>query len=317
MAAPPAQGVRVDWDAIPVRVRAAIERICGARVVQASSQPGGFSPGVAARVHCADGSKHFVKAVSAIANPDTPGMHRREAHVLRGLDPLIASGELPAPRLRGLVEDDGWTALVLDDINGRHPGLPWQQPDLDRMLAALDQLATILTPPPIGAPLVTQSLGADFTGWRTLAAAGGDDRLDAWSASRLAELAALEATWPQHAAGQTLLHADVRADNVLLTGDRVVFVDWPHACVGASFIDLVFFAPSVAMQGGPDPAELMARSAAARQAGQRALTAVVCAMAGYLTARSLQPPPPGLPTVRAFQAAQGKVARRWLASLLT
>jgi Ser/Thr protein kinase RdoA (MazF antagonist) len=38
--------------------------------------------------------------------------------------------------------------------------------------------------------------------------------------------------------------------------------------------------------------------------------------ADYFTERSLQPPPPGLPTVRQFQAAQGEVTRRWLATLL-
>jgi hypothetical protein len=42
----------------------------------------------------------------------------------------------------------------------------------------------------------------------------------------------------------------------------------------------------------------------------------VCALAGYFTERSLRAPPPGLPTVRAFQAAQGEVTRRWLAQLL-
>jgi hypothetical protein len=78
----------------------------------------------------------------------------------------------------------------------------------------------------------------------------------------------------------------------------------------------VFFAPSVAMQGGPEPAALLARSEVGRTASLEALTAVVCALAGYFTERSLQPAPPGLPTVRRFQAAQGEVARRWLATLL-
>jgi hypothetical protein len=31
---------------------------------------------------------------------------------------------------------------------------------------------------------------------------------------------------------------------------------------------------------------------------------------------ALRPPPPGLPTLREFQAAQGAVARRWLAEFL-
>jgi Ser/Thr protein kinase RdoA (MazF antagonist) len=118
-----------------------------------------------------------------------------------------------------------------------------------------------------------------------------------------------------------LLHADIRADNLLLTsqavaGDRVMVVDWPHACRGAAFVDLVGFAPSVAMQGGPGPAELLARSGAGRNVSRESLAAVVCALAGYFTERSLQPPPPGLPTVRQFQAAQGEVTRRWLAALL-
>jgi hypothetical protein len=70
------------------------------------------------------------------------------------------------------------------------------------------------------------------------------------------------------------------------------------------------------MQGGPDPAGLLALSAARRDADRRDLAATVCAVAGYLTQRSLEPAPAGLPTVRAFQAAQGAVARRWLAALL-
>jgi hypothetical protein len=46
------------------------------------------------------------------------------------------------------------------------------------------------------------------------------------------------------------------------------------------------------------------------------LAALVCAMAGYVTERSLQPPPSGLPTIRAFQAAQATIARQWLAQLM-
>ena len=34
---------------------------------------------------------------------------------------------------------------------------------------------------------------------------------------------------------------------------RTMFVDWPHACIGAAFVDIVFLAPSVTMQGGPRP----------------------------------------------------------------
>jgi aminoglycoside phosphotransferase (APT) family kinase protein len=322
----PAEGARVAWQDVPEPVRAAIEGVCGAAVIEARTQPGGFSPGLAARVRCADGARWFVKAASAELNPDTPRLHRREAMVLADLDPLILAGQLPVPRLRGTAEQGPWFALVVDDVDGRQPAVPWRAHELGLVLGALDQLAEALTPAPATVlstvPAIGGYLGADFSGWRALARTPGDVRLDPWSRAHLAELAALEATWAAHAAGDTLLHADIRADNLLVTakgaggGDRVMVVDWPHACRGAAFVDLVAFAPSVAMQGGPGPAELMARSRAGRNVSREPLAAVVCAVAGYFTERSLQPPPPGLPTVRRFQAAQGEVARRWLATLL-
>jgi hypothetical protein len=54
------------------------------------------------------------------------------------------------------------------------------------------------------------------------------------------------------------------------------------------------------------------RSASARDADPGAITAFLAAMAGFFTFQSLLPPPPGLPSLRQFQAAQGEIARRWL-----
>jgi aminoglycoside phosphotransferase (APT) family kinase protein len=141
----------------------------------------------------------------------------------------------------------------------------------------------------------------------------GSARLDGWSARNLDRLAGLEAGAPEAAAGGTLLHLALRADNLLLTSDRVFVVDWPHARVGDAWVDLLFFAPSVAMQGGPSPEELLDRYPRAGQAEEGAITAVVCAIAGFFVHEGLRPAPPGLPTLRAFQAAQGRVARGWLA----
>jgi aminoglycoside phosphotransferase (APT) family kinase protein len=165
-------------------------------------------------------------------------------------------------------------------------------------------------------PAVGDRLGAEFTGWRTLAASPGRDHLDRWSRTHLDQLADLEATWAGHAAGDTLLHADIRADNILLTRQGAVVVDWPWACRGAAFTDLVLFAPSVALQGGPQPAELITSSRSGGAASPHAVTALVCALAGYLTESSLRPPPQGLPTIRAFQAAHATIARQWLAERL-
>jgi len=110
-----------------------------------------------------------------------------------------------------------------------------------------------------------------------------------------------------------LLHFDVRADNLLLDDHHVWFFDWPHACIGAAWLDVVAFEPSVTMQGGPTAEEVFGRYRGSAAADPDAVTAAVATVAGFFTLDALQPPPAGLPTLRAFQAAQGSVAREWLA----
>jgi aminoglycoside phosphotransferase (APT) family kinase protein len=281
-----------------------VEEACGSPVAEAVTQ------------HGADGRRFFVKAVSAEANADSPKMHRREGRVLAALDPLIAAGRVPAPRLHAVIEGPPWIALLLTDVAGAHPDLPWQPGQLATVMAAIDRLAAALTPAPIGLTAVGLRLDRMLHGWRDLAAEGGAAGLDPWSAANLPRLAALEATWADHSVGTTLLHGDLRADNLLLTADAVTFVDWPHASTGAAFVDLVLMAPSVAMQGGQDLAGLLAATQVGREAHPAAVAAVLCAFAGFLTRSALLPPPPGLPTIRGFQAAQGEVARQWLAELV-
>uniref|UniRef100_A0AAU2VZ45 Aminoglycoside phosphotransferase family protein n=1 Tax=Streptomyces sp. NBC_00008 TaxID=2903610 RepID=A0AAU2VZ45_9ACTN len=305
--APPASGVRHDWAALPAAVRRAVEDILGSPVVEARTQSGGFSPGVAARVLLADGGRAFVKAVSAEVNAGAPDLHRAEARHTAALPP-----HAPVPRLLGSYDDGTRVALVLEDIEGRQPAVPWDPAELDRVLAAVTALTRSLTPAPIDAPSVARREASMFTGWRTLHAAGGDARLDPWAASRLGALAELESGWAEAAEGDSLAHADLRADNILLTEDRVVFVDWPHAVRAAPWFDLLAMLPCVAAQGGPDPEAVFTAHPLGRDAEPAAVTAVLAALAGYFVAHSLRPGPPGLPTLRAFQAAQGAAALGWL-----
>ena len=314
---------RVPWEDLPASVRSWAECLLGSPVAEAASQPGGFSPGAACRLRLADGRRAFLKAVCATANPQSPGMHRREGAVAAALPP-----DVPAPALLGQYDDGEWVALLFADVDGVPPAQPWQLPQLVQVLDAMAELHRICTPSPVKAvPSVADYLAEDLSGWRKFAAlapAGSNqDRpadlrpdllagLDGWSARHLDQLAELESRWPDATAGTTLLHGDVRADNMLITGDGVVFVDWPHACTGAPWFDVVAFAPSVAMQGGPDPEWVLRHASSAGRADPGAVTAVVAAVAGYFTWQARLPDPPGLPTVRAFQAAQGQPARAWL-----
>ncbi|MCX4798512.1 aminoglycoside phosphotransferase family protein [Streptomyces sp. NBC_01242] len=306
--APPATGVRHHWSGLPASVRGAVEDILGARVVEARSQSGGFSPGVAARVRLADGRRAFVKAVSAEVNPGSPELHRAEARHTAALPPPGA----PVPRLLGSYDDGTRVALVLQDIDGHQPRIPWDPAELDRVLAAVGELSAALTPAPIEAPAVAVRKAEMFSGWRTLLAEGDTSRLDPWAARRLGLLAELESDWAEAATGDSLAHGDLRADNILLTDERVVFVDWPHALKAAPWFDLLVMLPCVAAQGGPDPETVFTSHPLGRNADPAGVTAVLTALSGYFVSRSLRPAPPGLPTLRAFQGAQGAAALQWL-----
>jgi aminoglycoside phosphotransferase (APT) family kinase protein len=302
-----ARGQRVAWEALPATVRQAVESGLGASVVAATTQPGGYSPGAAARLELDDGRRAFVKAVGREPNPYSPGMHRREAEIAATLPP-----EAPAPRLLFAHDDGDWVALVYEDVDGHEPAVPWREDELARVLDALTDLAAALTPAPIAAVSAAEYYAELFGGWRWLAERGGAPRLDPWAAERLDELAALEAGWPEASAGETLVHGDVRSDNVLLAADRVVFVDWPHAAVGARWFDLLCFLPSAAMQGAPPPWELFEAHPLGRQAPPDALLPMLAAVAGFFVQRSTLEPPPGLPTLREFQRVQGVHALAWL-----
>lgn len=112
--------------------------------------------------------------------------------------------------------------------------------------------------------------------------------------------------------GETLLHIDLRADNMLLTDRGVVIVDWPHAQVGAAWIDPLVMAPSVALERGPDPETFLQRFPSARAANPATLDAFIALIASFFLYSGALPDPPGLPTLRAFQRAQGEVALNWL-----
>ena len=298
--------MRVHWDEIPPLVRDSLVQRLGARVVEAVTQPTGFSPGLAARLLLADGRRVFLKAVSETANPDTHEIHRREARILSEL-PAVA----PVPRLLWTLDQDGWVALCLEDVQGRHPDEPWTEDDLSRVIAAARKMARDLTPSPIDVDrTAADAFATEINGWR-IALERGEDRLDEWALRNLTRLAVLESRAPAAAAGDTLLQFDMRADNILISGEQVYFVDWPWARTGAWWIDLLLMAPSVTMQGGPAP-QVFLRRLELEGVPDAALDSVICTMTGYFVVRALEPPPPGIPTVRAFQAAQGREAVAWL-----
>ena len=58
-------------------------------------------------------------------------------------------------------------------------------------------------------------------------------------------------------AGDRLVHGDIRSDNVCFAGRRAVFVDWSHAARGNAAHNLASVLPSLHLEGGPPPDDVM------------------------------------------------------------
>ncbi|MEV6345096.1 phosphotransferase [Actinoplanes sp. NPDC051851] len=297
-------GVRMRWSELPAPVRARIEEIIGdGPVVAAQSQAGGFSPGSADRVRTASGRRAFVKAVSAAVNENAARAARRE-HRNTAAMPV----GVPVPRLIGGFDDGGWVALVLEDVAGATPRTPWRETEIDAAVTALRELESALTPAPLpGLPTAGEFVAPLFTGWDRIAAdppAG----LGPWITGRLADLRAAAAAGlaAVAAGGETMLHADIRKDNLLVRPDgRVVVVDWPWSCVGPAWLDTVLLAADVIIHGG-DVERVLAGL------DRRTAVRVITAVTGMYEDECRKPAPPGVPTLRAEQRIWATALLGWL-----
>jgi hypothetical protein len=278
-------------DAFP---RAELERTLGAAPVRWEPvASGGYGRNSAHwRVALADGRSAFVKQ----ALDDDAADWLRDEQRLYG----HVRGSFLA-ELRGWHED-GETLLAIEDLTHAHWPPPWPDGGIDAVLAALEEVHR--TPPPPGLRRLAD-LRDWLDGWpavladpEPLLATGLCS--GAWLESALPVLA--KATASCELDGASLVHLDVRSDNLCFAGDRVILVDWNLAAVGNPLIDAVAWLPSRHLEGGPEPWGVVADSG-----GLAAL------MAGFFASRAGLPPPPTAPTVREFQRRQAEVAIPWAA----
>jgi hypothetical protein len=277
-------------------------------IVSADVQGGGFTPGLAARLLLADGGRVFVKGI-AVDHP-LVGKYRAEADTARALPEAT-----PAPRLRWDGEIAGWVVLVADDVDGRHADLSPGSPDIGAVLETVSALEGVLTPCPVpDAPRAGEELAEIVHGWRELADAPPDD-LDDWTRRHLNDLADLETGWLTTADGDTLLHGDINASNLLIADGRVWLIDWAQPVRGAAWIDVADLVPHLILAGHtPAEAEDVVASSPVWSATDPAVvTSYAAAFAGYWARAGRLPAPPGVPHLRAYQRRAAQAACEWTA----
>ncbi|GAA2096956.1 hypothetical protein GCM10009841_08980 [Microlunatus panaciterrae] len=297
---------RPHWQDLPAAVRGLVQDQLRAGVARAISQDSGFTPGFASRLLLTDGTSVFVKAT----NPEqewTRQAYRAEAAKLALLPTAV-----PVPRLRwsydGDIDGAAWVILIFDDVGGRPPQRPWSRTEARLVLDTAGAMSRTLTPAPAGADWMTlaEEFAAERGRWDELPAEG------IWL-TRREEARALADEALQLCTGETLVHCDLRDDNVIIGRDRAVwFCDWNFTVVGPAWADSVSLA--VSMHGdGLDADVLLADSQQLSRADHEAIDCFLALLIGYFRHAGAQPAPPTSPYLRAHQRWYADVATDWLA----
>jgi hypothetical protein len=270
-----------------------IERALGASPVNYVPRPGGYSTADRYAVTLADGRRAFVKSAEA---ENLAGWLRREHEVYAHLD-----GDF-IPALLGWDDDGVRPVLAIEDLSDADWSVRWDDARVAAVLDALRSLAECAAPPNTAG--VHEHFAELYDRWRIVEAdpepflsLGLRDR-DWLDRAVPTMLAAVDA---DPAAGDELCHFDVRSDNLCFREGRALLVDWNWLSLGSFRVDVAAWLPSLRVEGGPQPWEVLpdAGAEAAFVAG------VWAAVAGL-------PPPETAPHVRAIQRKQLAVALDWI-----
>ncbi|MEV4924340.1 phosphotransferase [Streptomyces roseoverticillatus] len=298
---------RMAWDALPGGLRQGIEERAGAVVVRVDPVVGGFSAGFAGIVRTTRRAV-FVKATSEAVNSHGRALYRQEWDACRRLEQASVSVGFEW----GFDEDD-WTVLAFRAVDAGICSPMWPDQQLEAVLRLLRERRTAAPP---GLPPLDVRLGDVFSAWCNLA---DDPSFDAWPADEAGCRLLSPEGWNglserarRAFSGNDLVHADLRADNILWTDHTPVVVDWAYACRGSAAFDPIYLLLEVAWAGGEPPEEALAGVLEAYECHPDDATALLAAFGGWFTGMSRMPPPPGLPTLRAFQRDMAQAALGWV-----
>ncbi len=261
-----------------------VEEQLGGPVTDVEDRVGGFAPGCAAVVATAERSA-FCKATGSLPNAFALELYRGERARLAALPDRPA---LPKPLAAVDLElaDQEWAVTLLPALPGEPPQHPWSEAVAGLVLDRLGDLQVRLT----------EVAGAEQT-----AALPGSEHLTGFLRP-----------WSEVFS----VHADLRADNVIVAAPaapgrepRVWFVDWAAALRAAPWVDPAILACDFAVsradhsQGGPmDVAGFLASHPVTAAVEPALRWAMMTGLAVTPHRLSRQPDPPGLPTLRRWQA---------------
>lgn len=299
---------RATWADLHRPVQVWVEEELGGSVVSSESQSGGFSLGTADRLVTANGRRAFLKAVDAQLHPGTADLHRKEGLITSAFPATAPIPAVLATRNFSGSDGAGWVALLLEDIEGRHPESPWQKKELAAVFRALESMSKVPVDPRLNLPATEADLTEELIFWHQLARGVALEHLVYVQATdsyqqlvqllpfinqKATEFAAfVDEHLVAHLAGSSYVHTDLRGDNILIrpTGEAVL-IDWPWATVGNTQYDTTSVAAD-ALIANPELTltEVYELMPASGRLTFEFLQATVVALAGYYLYASMQKP---------------------------
>lgn len=293
---------------MPERIRLWVAGLLGSRILEVHEQVGGMSPGCATRLVTENGRRIFVKVVGTPLNPLTPDLFRREVTALG----LIGSHDLWAD-LVSVWDDGDWVAIVLEDVEGRHPDLA-DDATMALLTAETERLGEVLAQrvpePPTPRAGGIGDLRDGFRAWADAVervAEVPEHLLPAWVRRDVDAWAPRVRSLADH--DVRLVHWDIRNDNLLqrATGE-LVFLDWGAASLGPAWVD-----PLLARLERVDATWFdasLASSPALVAAGDETVDAWLVGFAVFLAWRAHTAVDVNLPTLQAFRLQEsGRMVR--------
>jgi hypothetical protein len=216
---------------------------------------------------------------------------------------LAAMSGPHVPRVLGYWDDGQRPVLALEDLSDARWPPPWSGPDVSCVLEALAGVHS--APPPAHLqPLARHpadtwdAVAADPSRFLSLGLCS-----DRWLEAALPALRAGAAGAPLE--GASLVHLDVRSDNLCFQANGAVLVDWNHAAIANPDLDIAFWLPSLHAEGGPRPEEVLPDA-----------PGLAAWVAGFLCSYAGEPPIELAPHVRPLQLRQARTALPWAARAL-
>lgn len=273
-----------------VGLAARVAAMVGADVVGVDPIDRGHLANRRYRVRLEDGHSVFVKEPTSPFTEDVLAGERRAYESLAGR-PFMPTYINSSDRL-----------LVVEDLGHAYWPPPWRTDDLDAALLLIEQIGATAGP----APLRDLADDTRHRVWWKVAANPApflelNECTEEWFADSIEALVETDAC---PLGGGSLVHGDLRSDNLCILDGTAIAVDWGAAARGRPDYDLVGFAVSTA-------AELAVRP---ETIAPRADPALVAVFAGTFAHASVSPGVPA--SIRHQLHGYLRIALPWTARLL-